>query len=242
MAVRSSAGTELYGTDDTDEEGWASIFGVPEEPVLVDVWHGLTGRRHGIRIDASAPDHAVVLRADSSLELRIVDGGEPLSLVDVRLEVRGMIQPDRRDTDAHGVVRFESLDEGSYQFDLSRADCWPASVDTRLEAGESVRVEVQMRRLGDLELSVSDRDGIPVPGVRVELIALDLEAGVEPWIRDGSVRSKTGLTTDPRGLIHLDGLPRGPYSWSIARESDALSGTFELVASKINEVRIQLGP
>ena len=242
VAVRSSAGTELYGTDDTDEEGWASIFGVPEEPVLVDVWHGLTGRRHGIRIDASAPDHAVVLRADSSLELRIVDGGEPLSLVDVRLEVRGMIQPDRRDTDAHGVVRFESLDEGSYQFDLSRADCWPASVDTRLEAGESVRVEVQMRRLGDLELSVSDRDGIPVPGVRVELIALDLEAGVEPWIRDGSVRSKTGLTTDPRGLIHLDGLPRGPYSWSIARESDALSGTFELVASKINEVRIQLGP
>ena len=241
VLIRSSSGIEVHGKDDTDADGWASLFGIPEGPVLADINHGIAGRRQGIPLDASVREHELVLEAKGSLELRLVDGDEPLASVAARIQTSGGVTlSEALQTDAAGLVRFEPVGEGTYRIGLRRTDCWPTFVEKRLGADDRAHLDVQMRRLADLELTVFDRAGLPVSGMEIGLRSIEFGAEVDAWLREETVRAPNGLTTDSRGVLRVEALPRGDYAWSASVEGELLTGTFELVAARVNQVPIRL--
>lgn len=241
VTVRSLAGSEVHGVDDSDSDGWAVLAGVGEVPLLIDVNHGIAGRRQGVPIDASIREHEIVLAAEGSLEIRVVDGDEPLATVAARIETTGGVTlSEAFQTDAAGLVRFDAVGEGAYRIGLRRPDCWPTFAEQQLGAEEKAHLDVQMRRLADLELTLLDERGLPVSGAEVELASAEFAADVDAWLKEERVRAPNGLTTDLRGVLRIEGLPRGGYEWSVTVEGQLLSGTFELAASQVNQVSIRL--
>jgi hypothetical protein len=209
----------------------------------MDVTHDVAGRRFGVPIDASVDELEIVLEASGSLELGLVDGSVPLVAVVTSIETTaGISLSEARQTDDQGRVRYEALGEGNYHLACRRADCWPAFVDEELAPGEQARVQVQMRRLADLEFRLLSADGLPVAGMPVELTSMEFDLPVEAWLEEEKVRASRGLTTDHEGAIHVEGLPRGEYSWSSNVDGTTLTGSFELAPAQMNRVMATLLP
>jgi hypothetical protein len=235
VTIRSAAGAEIHGVSQTDADGWADLVGLPSGPLLMDVQHGVVGRRFGVPIDASVKELEFVLEATASLELDLLDGDEPLAGVLTRIQTTaGVTLGDARQTDNKGRARYESLGEGNYHLACHRDDCWPTTVNEDLAPGEQARVPVQMRRLADLEFTLLSPDGLPVADVPVEFTSLEFDVPIDTWLREEKIRAPGGLTTDKRGSIRVEGLPRGKYSWSLTAFVQPLTGSIELEAAKEN--------
>jgi hypothetical protein len=241
VTVRSATGVEIHGIGNTGADGWAELVGLPAGTLLMDVQHGVLGRCFGVPIDSSAEEIEYVLEASGVLELELVDGSELLAGVATRIETKaGLTLGDARQTDDQGHVRYEALGKGAYHLACRRADCWPAVVDEDLAPDEHARVQVQMRRLADLEFTLFSADGLPVSGMTVELTSSEFEVAVETWIQKEMVHAPGGLTTDQRGTIRVEGLPRGIYTWSASMEDQSVDGSFELAPAKENRVSAHL--
>jgi len=239
VRTRSSSGEDILGVDDTDSSGWASQIGLPPGMLLLDIEHGSAGKRLGIPIEASAKEIEVVLQARGAIELVLVDGEAPLANVSAQIETSGGVRlGDTKITGAAGEVAFPQLGEGSYHIACRRADCWPVRVDEDLAPDETARREVQMRRLAELEITVLEETGLPVSGVELELESNEFDVQVASWIAAGSVRAPAGLVSDAHGKIRLEGLPRGPYSWSLTLGDRGQSGTLEITPGETNEESI----
>jgi len=243
VRIRSSTGEEIRGVDETDAEGWADLVGRPAGRLWMDVSHDIAGRRFGVPIDASLDELEVVLVASGSIEVGLVDGDVPLAGVVTCVETTaGISLSDSRQTDDQGRVRYEALGEGTYHLGCRRADCWPALVDEELAPGEQARVQVQMRRLADLEFRLLSAGGLPVSGMPVEFTSVEFDLPIETWLEEERVRAPRGLTTDHEGAIRIEGLPRGEYSWSLTVGDDPLTGSFELAPAQVNRVMASLPP
>jgi hypothetical protein len=243
VTIRSATGSDIHGVDQTGVDGWADLVGLPQGPLLMDVQHGVVGRSFGNLIDASAKELEFVLDAAGSLELELVDGDLPLAGVLTRIQTKaGLTLGDARQTDDGGRVRYEALGAGNYHLACHRADCWPTTVDQELGPGEQARVRVQMRRLADLEFTLLSADGLPVSDVAVELASEEFDAPIDAWLVEERIRAPGGLTTDARGSIRVEGLPRGPYSWSVTVLDGSATDTIELEAGRTNEVKGFLQP
>lgn len=241
VTLFSADGARVLAVDDTGADGWADLFVVDVGAALLEVRHGIAGMRHGIPIDASVPEHEVVLDARGRVELRLVDGEQPLAGVTALLETTGgtaLSVPV--ETDAQGRARFEPLGEGRYHYAFRRADCWPTVIDVDLEADKHVQKDVQMRRLANVRIVVRNRDGVPVSAIEVELHSKEFGEAVASWLARGQIDSPTGLVTDGKGEIRIDGLPRGGYVWSVSGAEGPTSGIFELAPAETGQVVIQL--
>jgi hypothetical protein len=237
VTIRSATGVEIHGVSRTSAEGWAELVGLPAGPLRMDVQHGVAGRCFGVPIDASAEELEFVLEATGALWLELVDGDEPLAGVVTRIQTTaGLTLGDARQTDDRGRVRYEALGAGHYHLACHRADCWPTVVDEDLALGEEARVRVQMRRLADLEFTLFTADGLPVSDVEVELVSDEFDVPIEAWIREERIRAPGGRTTDQRGSIRLQGLPRGPYSWSVSAFDPPITGSIDLAAARVNRI------
>lgn len=241
VMARARDGGHIFGGHDTDSDGWAQLFGLPEDFVLLDVQHGIAGKRFGIPVDASLDPIEVVLEADCSLELRLLDGDHPLESVGTQIITdEGVILSTVSDTDPQGIVRYQLLGEGQYRVACRRSDCWSAYFDRRLGAGEQARVDVQMRRLADLELNIQDRDGLPISSLPFDLCSIEFDASVADWLREGRLGAESGLSTNLLGTARVRGLPRGPYEWSVDLGDERVTGAFDLEPSEVNHRTIRL--
>ena len=237
VRVRSATGVERQGLGQTNADGWAELVGLPSGPLMMDVQHGVVGRSFGNPIDASVKELEFVLEATGALELELVDGDEPLAGVLTRIQTTaGLTLGDARQTGDQGLVRYEALGAGNYHLACHRADCWPTTVDEDLTNGEIARVRVQMRRLGDLEFTLFSPDGLPVSGVEVEFRSDEFDDSISDWLGAERVRAPGGLVTDQRGSIRIEGLPRGPYSWSATVVEQDLTGSIDLKPKPDNRV------
>jgi hypothetical protein len=241
VTVRSPSGADLHAVDDTDIEGQASLLGVPRGPVLLDVQHGVHGRMLGIAADASLPETEVVLDARGALELELDDAGFGLAGVAVRMETpSGVSLSDAKDTDANGLVRFGPLGEGRYRLSCRRADCWPTFVEEELMSEETARLNVQMRRLASVVFELQTRDGQSVSGVPLRLKSAEFGVDAAKWLAEEKIQAPRGLATDAQGRLGIEGLPNGPYKWSILIEGEELEGKCGLKPGDANHVLIQL--
>lgn len=240
LTIRSSSGDDILAVGETGSGGTASLVGVPACQGQIDIRHGIAGWRFGIPIDASVRRQEFVLDAQSTLELRLKDGDVPLADVASRIETAsGITLSHSRPSDVGGHIKYPPLGQGSYRIVCRRADCWTTSLERALDGQEDVALEVQMRRLADLDLTVF-ADGLPVTGVDVELRSVEFDTDVRAWIEQGSVRAPDGLTTGSTGSLRVEGLPRGVYAWTAQLGDRPQSGTFELLAAETGKTRIHL--
>ncbi len=243
VTIRSATGVEIHGVSNTGSEGWANLVGLPAGNLLMDVQHGVLGRHFGVPMAASMEELEFVLEASGKLELEIVDGAETLAGVATRIETTaGLTLGDARQTDDQGRVRYESLGAGNYHLACRRSDCWPAFVDEDLAPDEHALVQVQMRRLADLDFSLLSADGLPVSGMSVEFTSTEFGLPIDTWIQEERVRAPGGLTTNNEGSIRVEGLPRGEYTWSLIVEGEPLTGSFDLAPAQDNRVLASLPP
>jgi hypothetical protein len=198
--------------------------------VAQDLKHGSLGRRIGIPAEASAGRIEVVLEASGGLDVRLRDGDVPLAGVSVRMTTGGgTTLSEVLQTNSEGACRFEALGEGNVRLACHRSDCWPVVVEHAIRSDGGGPLDVDMRRLGDLEAVVTNRDGLPVAALALELRSLDVEADVSTWLAEERIRAPAGLTTDRLGRLVLEGLPRGTYAWGVAGQT---MGSFEVPAGK----------
>jgi RNA polymerase sigma factor (sigma-70 family) len=242
LTVRSASGAEIRGVAVTGADGWAELVGLPPGHLMLDVRHVAAGRAFGIPIEASAKEFEYVLDAGGTIELTLLDGDVPLAGVLTRIQTTaGITLGEAPQTDEQGRVRYDSLGAGIFDLACHRADCWPASVVEELTTGEQARLQVQMRRLTTLDFFLHRADGVPISGAEVELRSSEFDASLAEWLALGRIQAKS-LTTDAKGSLHVEGLPRGRYSWSVASGEQPSEGSFELSATQENRIQAYVQP
>jgi hypothetical protein len=83
-------------------------------------------------------------------------------------------------------------------------------------------------------MTVRNAAGALLRDTAVALSCSDLKADVATWFHDGRVSGEVSqLVTDASGKVHINGLPRGDYRWSIG---ESASGTFAIVGGTVAHV------
>jgi hypothetical protein len=238
VTLYESEGGVPVSVDDSGLDGWADLYGVPQRMLIANLTHKI-GLRFGIPFDGRDPEQKLVLEASCALELYAHDAGTPLPGVDLRLETKGGTALTRNHTTGDdGMVRLDALGSGHYRIVGRRSDIWTSVVERTLSGKEVVRVEIELRRLGDLQLQVHGTEGERLKHVAVSLECIDLGASVEDWIASGRVEGPQGLVTDGEGALVVERLPRGRYAWEVGGQT----GSFVLEAGIENRIEIRLAP
>ncbi len=229
----------LQGT--TDADGRCEIHGVPDHGIIVHVFHPTRGRRDGVLLDGSAGEAELVLESDARIVLVLMDGDTPVSDVACQLaNVHGQTLSQPRATNASGILEWTGLTAGTYQLVAHHANCWPITLELEANKDPTPQV-VQIRRLGDLTLELKAENGLPISGQAVDLESVEFSASVATWLADERVQAADGLTSDRKGLIHIQGLPRGTYRWSVtAATGETYSGQAEVHAGEDSTTSIVL--
>ncbi len=233
VTVQDSEASPVSVSAVTGGDGVCEVRGIPRRAVLVNLVHSTRGSRYGIPCDARQEEVELVLSGEATIALRLVDGEVPLADVSCRfVGMSGLPLSPVTNSQPDGSVRWEGLTAGRYRLSARRGDCWPLL--TEVEATERAdRKDVQIRRLGSLVFRVRDRTGLPVSGQRIELTSGEFDVDVSDWLEQGSVSGASGLVSDLRGEIGLEGLPRGPYRWRFtAPAGDSFDGVIEVPASE----------
>ena len=235
LDMRELEGRPFFHQDTTNAQGELLALGLPEDPIEVFVQH----REHGfgmLRHSSGAREVELRLRADSSMQVRVFDGDLPLAGARVAVsDARGARMFAFQSSQADGRVSLERYSAGNYRLLASHPHCWPLLFEAAASPG-GVATEVQLRRLGNLELRASDESGAPLAGVEFKLQG-DWESGdVAQWIANGRVEA-SGQRTDARGLLRLEGLPHGEYRWS----SGTSHGVITVLPLETRQVPLVLG-
>ena len=154
------------------------------------------------------------------------DGAVPVSGVSCRLLARNSALAVGHDTsDAEGHISWEPLNRGDYDFFADHPNYWPTSAT--LGTTEETPHVIQVRRRGDLRVTVRTAGGVKAPGASVRIVSDEFETDVTQWVQSGLVSaSPASLTTDEDGELVLEGLPHGEYRWTVEHPaSNAVSGS-----------------
>jgi hypothetical protein len=218
LRLYSLDATHLQGVEDSGEDGQCSVAGLITGPYRAYMDHPGRGYDLGKLVDVppySEDPIEIVFSPENAIELQLMDGLDPLPAVSCRLvEDHVSYTLPAAASDATGVVCWKAIGSGRFRVQVQQAGLWPpdASVEA-LPAGQ--RTEVQVRRLGDLDVSLARASGGSTAGMVLELESFEFQTSVATWIAEGRVTSSTGsLATDVQGRLSLTGLPRGTYAWS----------------------------
>ncbi len=228
----------LQGT--TGELGVCTILGVPRKPIEASLFHRSAGSRQRVPCDASSGQIELVLAASAWIELQLFDQNAPATGISCSfLWKDDQTAASALSSGSDGRARFEKLTPERYRIRCWHPDYW--TVDLEIEARESPEpTPVQIRRLGAVELQVLT-GGIPVSGQAIDLRSSEFGASVQDWIDAGRITAPSGLSTNVRGTISLEGLPHGPYVWAIAlSDGKQLQGTLTVLPGKSVHVPIGL--
>jgi hypothetical protein len=177
------------------------------------------------------PTHAV--------RVRLADGTDAVAGAEIMVfDPRHVYGLFAKTTNSEGEAVQGPVGAGHYLVDIDHPGCWgtTAKVDARADDGWT---EVQVRRLGSLELEVRNAGNVAIAGASVGLESIEFGTDVGSWISEGRVSASHGLATDERGVLRVDGLPRGFYRWSIAIPNAApLAGTVEVPPNAVGRAMI----
>lgn len=236
VSPATGTATTLFGT--TDEQGECSIPGTTEGRWSVDLSHPTLGSRYNIAVEGSESIQ-LVLHAEERIELAVRDGATPLGGVLCRL-----VAPDGRilglplQTDEAGLVSIDAIAEGSYLLRMSHEECWGTTKTVAAGPGLG-RQEAQLRRLGDLRITVLDDTDAPLPGVSLQLESVEFQQDVATWVGEGkAVMAST--QTDVYGGIDVYSIPNGPYKWTVFKDERFLRGEIHVPALDTAVLELQL--
>lgn len=216
--------------DDTDFEGAVRFGGVGYRSVHVAAYHPAWGSalKRDVRVqpDGSA-EVTLALGGGEPLEVRLLEGSDAVAGVQADLcpfePVRALVTA-RSDED--GILRFSRIGKGSYSLALRRAGFWSSTEAIEVD-GPHPRIDLQVRRIGELVVEVRNSDGVPVSDRSVSLRPLDVAGSLSDWLRGGRIdASSTELRTDAQGELRVGGLPAGRFECSVELDgATRLEGT-----------------
>ena len=233
--VRGADGGPWEASGTTDAAGRFALDAVPYGELVCGLSHVDAGRAYGYFVRASNPgEELLVLDGRGRLELLVVDRDVPLPALRVDLyDEAALRQRQRSFTDAAGAVAFAPLGPGAYRIAIEQVGHWPVEELVELAAGGGTRA-VQVRRLGDLELSVVTAEGALVPGVEVELTSAEFGTPVQTWVEQGRIGAPTGLVSDQDGRVRVRGLPNGAYIWKANSGGEEREGTLTVAPGEVS--------
>jgi len=172
------------------------------------------------------------LRAEQRISVILRDGDDPVvgatcRLLDPFLPYEYEVLPSRA-TGESGTAEWRQLGSGAYRLRVDDESVWP--IEVQLDVAETPRT-LQVRRRGSIELSVLNRQGLPLSSTVMSVRSQEFGDWVSDWVSSRSVgASDPELRTDDRGSLTLEGLPRGLYDWSVddATAGAGALGTFEV--------------
>jgi hypothetical protein len=146
-------------------------------------------------------------RPEHTLFIRLLDGPTPLGGVQCELYA-----PPTRSTHSVGFsqqsrqLEIHNLGAGRYRFEAAAPDRFPIKRELLLPVEP---LELQLRRVADLELRLLAADGSPLADQRPRLESLEGLGELESWIAGGLLEDPG--RSDGLGRLALRGLPHGRY-------------------------------
>lgn len=159
----------------------------------------------------------LVLEADASIVLRILDGDEPQPgvIVDLTDELQnGKVLATSAPSDADGLVRWDRLAAGSYHA-VAHQDPRYWRGDASVTASrDPAPTTLQLRRRGDLRFRVVDESGTSLPNVWIAVISEQYGRPVLDFLPSGFIDvDPASARTNSRGELLFARIPRGRYEW-----------------------------
>jgi hypothetical protein len=202
----------------TDSEGNATAPRCAFDDVVATVWCSTIGAAPSVpvRMPKSPAEVAeVVVDADCSLELALVDGATPMPLMKLFMwdPWRSFAMGDFI-VDSRGTATLPRLAKGRYHIVFDHPGIWRKVAEFDIDA-KRAKVTIDLRRTGDLEFVVTKPGGSPAAGRALELKSTEFGERVDAWLTAGRVSSPQGAArTDSEGRFVVRGLPHGEYRWS----------------------------
>jgi hypothetical protein len=241
VAMTCSGGDSLWSPlRRTSESGRAEFVAPTGVDLLATLGHPDYGRAIGILIpgDTSFSEEVTLtLAPDSHLLVRFADGPQVLAGAKVKVfdSSTGALYYRDLIADSSGVLSHGPLSGGVFKVLITHPGFWPST--HTVEARQTpVLEEVQVRQLGALTIRVRASNGLGVPGAHVDLVSQEFGARVDDWIRQNQLPSSSALVTSSNGDARLDGIPHGPYHWSLENEQ----GTVIVPAQAVGKLDIVL--
>ncbi|MCE9595058.1 MAG: carboxypeptidase-like regulatory domain-containing protein [Planctomycetes bacterium] len=211
----------------TDDEGRLSIAW-PDCGELLVCAVG-PSPRFGLRVAVDdSIEQEIVLPAASRLELRVHDRGEALAgvLVSAR-ESSSDLWLDPAVSNASGIGVWDDIGPGAYDVVVDGQGFWRVARQYTVSDGARLAADLDVRRLGGVDFEIRGALGEAVAGARVTLASTEFGETSDQWIAEHRVPS-TNPSSETSGLVTLDGLPNGDYTWTVACD-DGRSATGTLV-------------
>ena len=211
----------------TDSSGIAAIVGVPERELLADVTHEERGTDHGQRLDARLDDAQLRFDPTRSMELRLLDGDDPLGGIHVAwIDSSGSRSFRRLRSDLTGRLSIANVGPEPMHLRVDDARVWPSDFHIAASGREQV---LAVRRRADLNLLVTAPGGLPVRDLALEIRSVEFDASLQDWQARGLLPASASLATDAEGRLRVPGLPHGSYEWeAVAPDEVTFEGAFEL--------------
>lgn len=113
-------------------------------------------------------------------------------------------------TDLNGRLLFENLRTGEYRLEVRSEPYFPDTRFVSVTSGQSLDVDIGLRRRGNLTIRVEGPDGAPIAGEPIQIIDRESGTSVTEWLARGWVASSTSdLVTNSSGVLQIEGLPEG---------------------------------
>jgi hypothetical protein len=221
----------------TGPDGVASFARLPFERGIAVLEHASLGTHLDVPVDLSNAEREpveVVFDASATMRVVLVDGAAVVGGVGVRVSDRSRLYV-LADTasDEQGRLSYGPVSAGELMIDVIDPRVWREQFVVHSTQDEKVTT-VQVRRLGGVEVTVRNGAGALLRDTAVALYCSDLKSDVATWINDGRVSGEVSqLVTDASGKVHINGLPRGDYRWTIG---ESASGTFVVVGGAVTHV------
>jgi hypothetical protein len=210
----------------TDSEGNANAPRCAFDDVVATVWCSTVGNAPSIpvRMPKSPAEVAeVVIDADCTLELALVDGATPMPLMKLFMwdPWRSFAMGDFI-VDSRGTATLPRLGKGRYHIVFDHPGIWRKVAEFEVDA-KRTKVTIDLRRTGDLEFVLTQPGGSPAAGRALELKSTEFGESVDAWLVAGRVSSPQGaVRTDSDGRFVVRGLPHGEYRWSCGASNGVL--------------------
>lgn len=225
----------------SDVNGEVMLQSIAEGPVAIRVSAGSTSffAPRPLHLETDEDPIIVSLDSSASVQATLVERGKPAVGVPVRLTESGGWRVLLTGTsDTTGLARFHSLSPDLWDLHVSGGGWWP--MKTSIRASDTADpTPVEVRRMGGMEILVS-REGFAVSGAAVSLVSTELGEPVQTWLDEGrALAGSTGLVTDKTGKVDLNGLPNGPYSWTVTlSDGTSLKGTCHVPAADTGQLSV----
>lgn len=215
MVPGDSLHDQFSATSDSAGMITLSEYGSDTIYLMVDTGQGILAVTPPIHLDVDEDPIRVHLDSSSMVAARLEEAGVPAVSVRADLAAPDVFAAFRTATsDGEGMVRFQGLSKTTYTLRVEGDGWWPAEYQLSASAEPPIQT-LRVRRIGTLAVKIT-RLGLPLPKAELRLTSLLDDLDVRTWIESGHISTgPSGLVSDLKGNVIVQGLPAGPYRWTV---------------------------